>query len=131
MANKLYDDFRERGFEIIHVVIDDGPDADTVVDWEDANYWAYEKDFDGTGSYTPPLKFTVVADTDGGLWDMYTDPFPLCQVTPQGQIIDQGLVTTYDPCVNPCLTGCGYSDSEVRDHLNAILPAKWCGEATP
>jgi hypothetical protein len=138
VASSLSDTFRERGAIIIHVIIEDG-NADGIIDYRDAQVWV-NRDYDTTGPYVPPLKNVIVlADTDGGLWARYHHPCGtdlLCQyscyVTPQGQNFDQGGVVVDDPCTNPnCGTGCGYSDSRVRSVFDQILPAKWCGEATP
>ena len=127
MANTLQNDFRERGALVVHVITDDSPDPDTTVGWTDAQYWANSMDFNGD-SKVDPLNVLVLADTDGGIWARFAQ----CPLTPQGQILDQGGLTVDDPCVMSNLCGgCGYSDSQVRGVLNTILPAKWCGEATP
>jgi hypothetical protein len=146
LANSLYDDYRERGVEIIHVIIEDSPDEGTAVDWTDAQYWAESMDFDGD-TVVDPLNITVLADTDRGLWNRFVQSCDhlsgidqlycefSCHVTPQDQIIDRGNLTVDDTCSlppggNQC-TACGYSDSHVRSALDSILPAVWCGEATP
>ena len=117
MANALYRSFRERGFELIHVMTG-------ASNWLDAWTWA--------NSFDPPLEFTVIADTDGGLWSRYLDPNGGCNYVPQGQIFDQGTVTVDDPCTGSgCPSGCGYDDTHVRAVLDAILPPVWCGEASP
>lgn len=138
MANQLYDDYRERGLTIVHVIIEDGT-GDGIIDWEDAHQWAYVRDFDGAGPYEPPLNVLVIADTDRYLWDNYkeacgSDIFCqlMCHVTPQHQMLDQGKVTVDDPCSGGqtgCSDGCGYSDSKVRTTLDGLLPVKWCGQA--
>lgn len=115
MANALYDTFRERGFELIHVMTG-------AASWIDALRWA--------NGFDPPLKFTVLADTDGGLWNRYLDPRGGCNFVPQGQLFDQGLVTVDDPCTGSnCPEGCGYDDAYVRSLLNAILPPAPCAAA--
>ena len=139
MANTLYNDYREQGAVIIHIVIEDGPDAGTTIDWTDARDWANDiNDFDNDGTAEPLQGIIVVADTDRGLWERYRHPCGTdvacqnsCYVTPQGQHLDQGRVVIDDPCAYPnCGTGCGYSDTRVRQIFGQVLPAKWCGEAT-
>lgn len=144
MANSFYDEYRERGFVYIQVVIDDGT-GDGKVTWEDAQYWAYTMDFDGAGSYTPPLRILVLADTDGKLWSEYVEPCGsdlacqlTCHVTPQTQIFDQGGVTVDDGCSrrpgqSECQTGaysCGFPEPHIRRVLDKLLP-KGCGGALP
>ncbi len=136
MANALYDDYRERGVILVHVIIEDSPDADSIKTWSDAHYWAYTEN-------SPPLKVLVLADTDGGLWNRYVQPCATgnpnciigCHVTPQYQIFDQAGVTVDDYCYAPddasACQYCGYSDAHVRAVLDSLVPAKWCGEATP
>lgn len=117
MANALYHDFRDRGFELIHVMTGS-------LSWYDAWKWA--------NLFDPPLEFTVIADTDGGLWRRYEDSSSPCNYVPQGQVFDAGTVTVDDPCTGSgCPSGCGYDDAHVRSVLDSILPAAWCGEATP
>ncbi len=128
------------------MIIDDNPNnPNGVVDWTDAQYWANSFDFDGTGPYTPPLKITVLADTDGGIWDRFVQPclggadcINNCWVTPQYQVFDQAGVTVEDTCYSPddtvaCIQ-CGWSagiETHLRAVLDALVPPAWCGEATP
>ena len=124
MANELYADYRERGFEYIHVLID-GPTGGLPTA-EDAHTWAYEMDFDYDGT-VDPLDIMVIADVDGLLWGLYSE----CPLTPQDQIHDQGLVNVDDACTLGNLCGsCGYSDSHVRTVLEGILPTRRCGQTT-
>lgn len=140
MANSLYNDYKERGFLPIHVIIEDGT-GDGKINWEDAYKWSTDWDNDGTPN-AEPLQIPVIADFDDSLWNMYTEDcgsdilcIYTCKVTPQDQMFDQGLVTVDDTCSIPpggtTCTQCGYSDSHVRDVLDTILPPVWCGEATP
>ncbi len=133
MANALYDQYRERGFMLLHVIIEDG-NGDGKIDAADASIWA--------NRFNPPLKFPVIADTDGKLWKMYIEPCGtdiLCQyscyVTPQYHIIDQGMVTVDDGCSRKNGTGtcvrCGYDDAHVKTVLDQILGTTWCGGAAP
>lgn len=100
---------------------------------EDARKWAYEKDFDGSGPYEPPIGITVLADVDGQLWATYHG----CSVTPHMFIIDQGGVMIDNACrgtLMQCLMGgvpCGSQKERARGVLNNILPAKWCGTSSP
>lgn len=140
MANALYEDYRERGVEIVHVIIDDGT-GDGKVDGDDAHLWAYGTDHDGNGE-ADTLLVTVIADTDRWLWENYIEdcggnPFCAfsCHVTPQHQIIDRGRVTVVDKCSVPegqsTCEECGYNDAAVRAQLDSVLPDRWCGEALP
>jgi hypothetical protein len=141
MANSLYDDYKERGFLPIHVIIEDGT-ADGKINWEDAYKWSTDWDNDGTVN-AEPLEIPVIADFDDSLWNSYVQDCSViglpcvftCHVTPQDQMFDQGLVTVDDTCSVPegetMCTQCGYSDAHVRSVLDAILPPAWCGEATP
>jgi hypothetical protein len=95
--------------------------------WQDADTWANHWDHDGDGTDDPPLDITVIADTDGGLWSMYA----ICPVTPQDQIMDQGMVNVDDACNLSNLCGtCGYNDTRVRNALDLILEPQSCGETT-
>lgn len=129
MANQLYNDYKERGLLIVHVLYDNP--AGGLPTWADANNWAYHQDFNSDGT-VDVLDFPVIADTDRSLTAAYFK----CPFTPQGQIFDQGLVTADDPCEisypQSCLSAnCGYNETYVRSVLDKLLPAKWCGEATP
>ena len=128
------------------MVIEDG-NGDGTIDWEDAD--KYAKDWDGDGSInTAPTPFPVIADYQTTLWKMYRyacDPANStctgsCWVTPQHQLVDQGLATVDDSCsasspTSACPTdGCGWgtaTETELRALLDDILPPKWCGEGRP
>ena len=130
MANALYNDFKNRGFMLVHIMIEDGT-GDGTVDWADADRWANKyHDFDGDGTYADDaLQFLVLADTDGWLFNNLSG-CPL--FTPAAeQIWDQGGVIVADPCQFLCSGSCSPNDARVRAKLDAILPPEWCGEATP
>jgi len=145
VASAFEDEYEERGVVFITVVLDDSPDAGTAVDWTDAQYWAYNMDFDADTKLDKQTRI-VLADTDGALSDRYYDPcaglsgIPLllcqssCNVTPTFQIFDQSGMTVDDGCARQgtgqCIA-CGYDEDRVRSVLDSILPPKWCGEATP
>lgn len=145
MANELADQYAERGVIYVQVITDDSPDPGTTVDWTDAQYWAYNMDFDSDAT-VDKLKILVLADVDGGLWTRYVDQCTdltgtnkiqcqiSCQVTPQAQIFDQGGLTVDDGCsrTKPSVqcAACGWDEARTRNVLDAILPAKVCGEAT-
>jgi hypothetical protein len=144
LANALVDDFGNRGLKIIHFIIDDGT-GDGIVNWEDARKWQ-----DGNDGAHPPLdpRITTLADPDYSAWnrimqDCSSHPDCACNYTPQYQIIDQGGITVSDTCSIPdpdnCDPGieicecmqCGYNDTQARKVIESILPAEWCGKATP
>jgi hypothetical protein len=158
LAFEMLDDYRERGTVFIKVIIEDTPtnfagqnphpDADGILDWKDARNWAFHEDFDNDGLDDDDIEPGVIVLADvgdnsgclGGLWSRFThdcgsDIFCTlsCKVTPQVQVIDQGGVTVDDPCFwNGSNCGdCGFPESRVRATLDSILPAEWCGEATP
>lgn len=143
MANALVDDYYDRGLEVIHFIIDDGT-GDGVVDWQDAKKWADGND--GAHTVLDP-KITVLADPDYSAWNRFMQDCTglgscACNYTPQYQIIDQGGITVSDTCAVPnpdtctpdidceCME-CGYSDTQARKVIEAILPPEWCGQATP
>jgi hypothetical protein len=126
LGNALYNDYKERGVMTIHVLEQEAGSHGGNPTWQDAYKWATDWDEDGTNNPEGPLEFPVIADTDGSIWSMYTQ----CPWYYQDQIFDQGLVTVDDPCVFPC-GSCSNSDSYIRTVLDGIVPAKWCGEATP
>ena len=126
----MYNDYKERGVITIHILEQQAGSHNPNPTWEDAEVWSRDWDDDGTDNAEGPLEFPVIADTDGGLWDMYA----VCPWYYQDQVIDQGLVTVDDPCVlepgNLCAT-CSNSDAYMRSVFDSIVPPKWCGEATP
>jgi hypothetical protein len=141
LVNALKRDFGERGVEIVHIVMNDG-DGDGDVDGDDAAMWQSGYDHDGDGN-VDTLNIPVLADTDDGLWNHYKQDcselgLPClfsCNVTPQHQIMDRGMITVDDKCSVPeggsqCQE-CGYDDADVRAVLDELLPPKWCGEARP
>ena len=128
MGNALYNDYRERGVITIHILEQQSGNHNPNPTFKDAVIWAKDWDDDGTSNPEGPLEFPVIADTDGGLWNLYAE----CGWYYQDQVIDQGLVTVDDPCVLADICAhCSNSDAYMRGVLDSIVPPKWCGEATP
>ncbi len=139
----MYDDYRERGLEIVTILIEDG-NGDGTIDWEDASKYAKDWDGDGTEN-TDHVPFTVIADYNRILWQTYRHPCSptdttctnSCWVTPQHQLVNQGLATIDDTCSVPqggtTCSQCGWStaiEADLRALLDDVLPPKWCGEGT-
>jgi len=149
----LLSQYQDRNFTYISVIIEDsptGPNHDGIIDWKDAKAWA-DGDYNGDGvigageggAPSWPLRVLVLADQGGGLWARYIEPCGSdiicqfsCYVTPQNQIFDQGAITVDDTCSRTpssptTCAQCGYDEAYTKGVLEKVLPAQWCGTATP
>lgn len=125
-------EFGNRGFQFVQILL--GNPGGGPPTHEDAYNWAYEYDHDGPDDpYEPPIGILVIADTDGELWNTYSQ----CPVTPQMFIIDQGGLMVDDACNSGgeplgCLNAiCGSERARADGVLDSILPPEWCGESDP
>lgn len=113
------------------------------MNWQDADLYA--RDYDGDGTDNPdPIPYPVIVDYNWEIYLAYRYPCETqackdsCWVTPQHQLLDQGLVTVEDTCSVPdgetTCTQCGWGsveEADLRAILDNILPPVWCGEGIP